>query len=248
MKRYIANVVRCFDNFRLRSISKHFINLISRQNYAHGLYWFGVPIFQTPTDLFLYQHLIFKGRPNVIIETGVAKGGSVLFACQMLDLLHGNSRKVSWKVICCDINSLEEARVAIDRYGYTSNVIFFQGNSVDDEFKDLIARELKLIMSPSVFLSLDSNHTETHVLQELTQLSPYVTSGNFAVVWDSRIGDLSSLTHYLRPRAWGKKHHAGTGVQRFFAEINYSSNFSVENKLEKHLLLAGSKNGVLLRR
>ena len=97
MRTIIEKIVKISDSIRVKIISRSFINLISRQNYAHNLTWCGVQIFQTPTDLFLYQQLIFRAKPNVIIETGVAKGGSVLFACQMLDILHGREFRDDWR-------------------------------------------------------------------------------------------------------------------------------------------------------
>jgi cephalosporin hydroxylase len=245
MRNTIRSIVDVVDTFRLTRISRTFINLISRQNYAHSLNWFGVKIFQTPTDLFLYQQLVFRAKPTVIIETGVAKGGSVLFACQILDLLHGASNRNNWRVICSDINSLDEAKKAIFDFGYEKNVEFYRGDSAGEGFRNLISKVLLTLSNPRVLLSLDSKHTEEHVYNELVSLSRFVSLESYAVVWDSRIHDLSSLTHFLRPRAWNKKKHAGTGLLLFLKSQEVSKIFVVDSQFEDNLLICGTKSGVL---
>lgn len=247
MLRIIRLIIRKIDALRLNKLSRNLINLLSRNDYAHGLTWFGARIFQTPTDLFLYQQLIFKSRPNVIIETGVAKGGSVLFACQMLDLLHGRGGIRSWNVICCDINPMIEAQGLIKQNGYEENVIFFQGDSASTNFNALVLGTVKQKAQPTVLLSLDSNHTEEHVYAELVSLANFVTSESYVIVWDSRLGDLTNLTHYLRPRPWGKGRHAGTGAELFMAS-DHGKTFAYEKSFEKNLLLTGVKNGVLQKK
>lgn len=226
-------------------MSASLINLMSRQNYAHGLNWCGVPIFQTPTDLYLYQEIINKIKPKVIIETGVAKGGSVLFACHILDLIHRYEKNPYWKVICCDINSIETAKNFVEKHGYSDNVEFFQGDSTSPEFKTFVKKIIENMDNPGILLSLDSNHTEDHVYLELNSLAEFVSEGSYAIVWDSRIGDLSSITHLVRPRAWNKSHHAGTGSIRFMKEK--SSQFNLDTSFEDRLRITGVKKGILQR-
>lgn len=245
MREIIRAFVKFIDKFRLRRLSRIFIDLISRGDYAHSLSWFGAKIFQTPTDLFLYQQLIHKSRPNLIIETGVAKGGSVLFACQMLHLLHSSSSPEIWRVVCSDINSMDEAERTISKFGYKENVVFFRGNSASQEFANLIREVSTNMNNVCTLLSLDSNHTEEHVFDELKALSRFVSKDSYAVVWDSRIGDLSDLTHYLRPRAWNKRHHAGTGVLKFMKSAGGNLSFCLDTEPEEMLLIAGTKNGIL---
>jgi len=246
MVRIFEALLKRVDSIRLTLLSRSLINLLSRRDYAHNLFWFDAKIFQTPTDLFLYQQLIYDTRPTIIIETGVAKGGSVLFACQMLDLLYGASERKKWYVICCDINSIAEAQLLIHRHGYLENVTFFQGDSSSIGFSNLIATIVQQKDAPIVLLSLDSNHTEEHVYAELVSLARFVSPKSYAIVWDSRIGDLTTLTHFLRPRDWSKKRHAGTGAKLFMAS-EYGRTFTYNKSFENNLLLTGVKNGVLQR-
>jgi len=244
MRNLLEKFVRISDSARLKFLSKSFINLISRQNYAHSLTWCGVQIFQTPTDIFLYQQVIFQNRPTVIIETGVAKGGSVLLASQLLNLIHQDSE---WKIICCDVNSLESAKDVIYQFGYQDNVLFFQGDSASPEFKVFVENSLTRLSDEKVMLSLDSNHTEEHVLAELNSLGEFVSSGCHAIVWDSRIGDLSKLTHFLRPRLWNRSRHAGTGAIKFMNDRGLTLGFVYDSTFEKALLFSGIHKGVLRR-
>lgn len=235
------------DSIRINMLSKSFINIISRQNYAHNLDWCGAQIYQTPTDLFLYQQLIFRSRPNVIVETGVAKGGSILFACQMLDLLNRGFAESNWKVICCDINSLDDAKTVIAKHGYSERVIFFNGDSSGSGFLSQVQESLKSLNEPRVLVSLDSNHTEEHVYRELMSLAGLVSKGSYAIVWDSRIGDLSRITHFLRQRAWSKGRHAGTGAVKYMKSIGVKNGFVYDSTLENALKITGVKRGVLFK-
>lgn len=244
MKIFINRLFENFDTFRLKMISKSFINLISRRNYAHDLYWFDTKIFQTPTDLYLYQNLLFKVKPTTVIETGVAEGGSILFTCHILDLIHGKNKRNSWQIICCDINSMANAKRKIIRHGYSKNVKFFKGDSSKIEFNNFVKKNLRLKKQKAILVSLDSNHTENHVFQELNSLSNFVSKNSFIIVWDSRIGDLSILTHLLRKRAWKKKSHAGTAVLKFLGQDS-AENFKIEKNLENKLLITGTKFGIL---
>lgn len=243
----LKNVLAVLDDFRLGRAASSMINLMSRRDYAHGLTWFGVPIFQSPTDLYLYQEIVFRAKPTVIIETGVAKGGSVLFACQLLDLLHKENSEVNWQVVCADINSLADAQRVIMNSGYSDRVKFFQGDSASLEFKTFTQTVLASINQPKVLLMLDSNHTEKHVLEELHSLGDFVSESSYVVVWDSRIGDLSWLTHLIRPRAWNKRHHAGTGVALYMEERGAKNGYIIDKTLETKLKVTGVKNGILFR-
>ena len=158
--------------------------------------------------------------------------------------MHGRSER--WSVICCDINPLIEAQQLIQQHGYEERVVFFQGDSASHDFSALVLGIIKRQAQPTVLLSLDSNHTEEHVYSELVSLASFVTSKSYVIVWDSRLGDLTNLTHYLRPRPWSKRRHAGTGAELFMAS-DHGETFVYEKSFEKNLLLTGVKNGVLLK-
>lgn len=243
----IGKIVDYFDSKRMTRKSSSLINLMSRQNYAHGLKWFNVPIFQTPTDLYLYQEILYKVKPNIVIETGVAKGGSILYASNILELLHGQNSNCQWRVICCDINSLDQAKYEIEKAGYGDRVSFFHGDSASTEFRHFAKAIVDTISKPKILLALDSNHTEEHVLAELRSLADLVSVDSYAIVWDSRIGDLSKLTHFIRPRAWNKHRHAGTGAISFMKKFGFAKGFVFDKTYENRLKLTGVKNGILLR-
>lgn len=191
--------------------------------------------------------LIWESKPTLVIETGVAKGGSLLFACQMLDLIYGADRRERWRVIGCDVNSLDQAREVVERFEYLNNVSFFHGDSASKDFRSFIETTISDYNSSRVLLSLDSNHTEEHVLAELNSLSHFVTIDSFIVVWDTRIGDLTRLTHLLRPRSWSRKKHAGTGVEKFMKNEGDLLGFVVESSMENELIFTGVERSILKR-
>jgi cephalosporin hydroxylase len=218
----------------------------------------GVPIFQVPTDIYIYQSLLWLVRPSLVIETGVAKGGSILAIAGLMELMRcssryqavsqvGTSGSTDWEVVGVDLNEVTTASTALKDFSFASHVTLIQGSSTEpkvvSELEEIAARHQR------VLLFLDSDHTEEHVLKELRLLSPLVTIGSFVVVWDSGIGRLSPATHDARPRRWSAVHHPGTAVQRFLAEVEGArTEFVLETSLAEPLGISSIQNGMLRRR
>lgn len=138
--------------------------------------WLGIPIVQLPSDILMMQELIYKVRPDVIIETGTAHGGSAIFYASMLELL-GKGR-----VISIDIEIRKYNRLAIQSHPMSRRVTLIEGNSVAAE---TLAKVNQFVRSQDVVLvALDSNHTYAHVQKELENYSKFVTPGSYLVVFD----------------------------------------------------------------
>ena len=159
---------------------------VSAENrLSYEIDWLGVPIIQTPEDMVLMQELIFKVQPDVIIETGVAHGGSLIYYASLLELL-GKGR-----IIGIDIEIREHNRKVIEAHPMFKRIELIEGNSTSEE---IIEKIRKIVPKGSkVIVCLDSNHTKNHVLKELKLFNRFVNPGSYIVVFDTNTSKLAEL-------------------------------------------------------
>ena len=219
-----------------RELDKALTTISDRHDYSYMWRWLGLPIIQMPTDIVLMQEIIWETRPQVIVETGVARGGSVIFYSSMLQLLG------SGKVVAVDIDIREHNRKAIENHPLADRVVLLEGSSIDpavvERVRDAIGEAAR------VMVVLDSHHSHAHVLNELRLYSPMVTSGQFLIVADTLVEDLPIQEH--RPRPWGPGDNPKTAVDAFIAE--QPETFAVDEFSNDKLLLTSSRGGYLRRR
>ncbi|MFA5786448.1 MAG: CmcI family methyltransferase [Actinomycetota bacterium] len=148
-----------------------------QRKISYELTWLGIPIIQLPEDILMLQELIWKIRPDVVIECGVAHGGALIFYASLLELL-GRGR-----VIGVDVEIRKYNRLAIEAHPMSKRITLIEGSSIDDhvvgQVRDLVAPD------ESVVVMLDSSHTRQHVRSELELYGPMVTAGSYLVVFDS---------------------------------------------------------------
>lgn len=205
-----------------------------RYNWIHQTNWFGEPLLQLPQDMFAMQEIIFNTRPKVIVEIGVAWGGSLLFYSTLMEALGGE------RIIGVDIYVPEDLKQRINSYGKLSERIrWINGSSVEkstlDEIKSLIGGER------DVMVVLDSFHTHEHVLNELRLYSPFVGKGQYLVCCDTHVEYIPEIVEN-RPRPWGKGNNPMTALDEFLAE---NDRFEIDKRLENKLLLTLHPRGYL---
>jgi cephalosporin hydroxylase len=210
-----------------------FVNSSNLKKYAYTWNWMGLPVIQMPEDLIKVQEIIFETKPDIILETGVAWGGSLLFYASILKSMnHG-------KVIGIDITIPEHNRTAIMNSRGSELVTLIEGSSVSqDIFKQvnaIIPRNAK------VLLILDSHHTHDHVMKELELWSPLVTKGNYLVVCDTIVEFIDAPAD--RVRAWSKGNNPFTATTDF---LSSNIRFSTENEFNKKTLTSFHPHGFLL--
>jgi cephalosporin hydroxylase len=164
------------DGFRLLSLL--WTRAGWQNKFSYEFTWLGIPIIQLPEDLLLMQELIHKVRPDVIIETGTAHGGTAIFYASMLELLGGRGR-----VISIDVDIRKYNRLAIQSHPMSKHVTLVDGSSIDPATVAHVRREVPA--DARVLVSLDSNHTRAHVLAELENYAPLVTPDSYVVVFDA---------------------------------------------------------------
>src|SRR4051794_33373464 len=170
------------EDGELRNRSREWMLLTAKYNYSYNFTWLGIPIIQLPQDMIALQEIIWTVKPDLIIETGIAHGGSTIFLASILELLGGDRA-----VIGIDIDIREHNRKRIEAHRMAHRITMIQGSSVAPEVVDqvrTIARDRKTIM-----VVLDSNHTHEHVRKELDLYAPLVTRDSYLIVLDTAIED-----------------------------------------------------------
>ncbi len=227
------DIARLGDSETLRRKSIDWIAAVSRHHYSHHFAWMGLPIIQFPQDVIALQEIIWRVRPDLIIETGVARGGSLVFHASMLQLLAGDRR-----VCGIDIDIRPHNRTAIEQHPMAGRITLIEGSSTDETTLSQV-RSLAADRS-GVMVVLDSNHTHDHVLRELDLYSPLVTRGSYLVVLDTIIQDLPE--GYFKDRPWDVGDNPKTAVREF---LQRNSRFEVDHELDSKLLISVAPEGYL---
>lgn len=173
--------------------------------YPNHFSWLGRPILQFPQDIIALQELIWKVKPEVIVETGIARGGSLVFYASMLELL-GNRGEV----IGIELALRKHNRAAIRKHPMAKRIKIIDGSSIDPN----VARQVHAYVGPrQAMVVLDSNHTHDHVLQELNLYSDLVRKGSYLIVSDTFLELFPP--GYFSNRPWDKGNNPATAVQQF---------------------------------
>ncbi len=208
----------------LHETSRRFMVQSAAARYSYNFDWLGLPIIQYPQDIVMMQELIWRIRPGVIIETGVARGGSVVFYASMLELLGGGGM-----VVGIDIHIRPHNRKAIEAHPMAGRIRLVEGSSVS---ADVVSQVRDMIGTGApVLVVLDSNHTHDHVLQELELYSPLVGKGSYIVVFDTIVEQLPADSFPDRP--WDPGNNPMTAVREFLRRHDrFEPDLDIDAKLQ----------------
>ena len=204
-----------------------------RYRYSYNFSWLGRPIIQFPEDMIAIQEIIWNTRPDLIVETGVAHGGSLIFWASVLELLGGDRR-----VVGVDIDIRAHNRAAIEAHPLSRRIDLIQGSSVDDAVLEDVRRRAE--GRERVMVILDSNHAHGHVLKELQLYAPLVRAGAYLVVCDTVVEDMPGEMFADRP--WGPGDSPKTAVRAF---LKTNPRFQVDPEYQNKLLLSVCPEGYL---
>lgn len=218
-----------------QSSGLQFLKDTAKHKYTYNFSWMGRPIIQCPQDMIAMQELIWRLQPDLIVETGIAHGGSLIFYASILRLT-GKGR-----VLGIDVDIREHNREAIEAHPMSAWIDMIEGSSVDPAIVAEVSS--RAAMAETVLVALDSNHTHAHVLQELRAYSPLVTRGSYCVVFDTIIEDMPDDAFPDRP--WGVGNNPKTAVHAFLEE---SSAFEIDRSIPHKLLMTVAPDGYLRRK
>lgn len=219
----------------VQALSRIWLREITRHRYAYNFRWMGRPIIQFPQDMIAMQEIIWDVQPDLIIETGIAHGGSLIYYASLLEMIGGEGY-----VLGIDIDIREHNRVAIESHPMFRRIELIEGSSVSDDVAAAVADRVK--GKKSVLAVLDSNHTHAHVLKELNIYAAHVTRGSYIVVFDTLLEDMPD--DLLQDRPWGAGNNPKTAVREFLAGTDA---FEIDKDIESKLLITVAPDGYLKR-
>jgi cephalosporin hydroxylase len=234
----------------LTALTNDWIGAANAGKYSYHFTSLGRPIIQYPQDIVAVQELIWSVKPDLIVETGIAHGGSLILSASMLaliDLCEATQAAATLdtstpkrKVIGVDIDIREHNRIAIEAHPLSNRIELLQGSSTDSGVVATITDRAKKAGRVMVFL--DSNHTHEHVLAELRAYAPLVSEGSYCVVFDTIIEHLPASAFPNRP--WGKGNNPMTAVNAYLAE---DPRFAIDAAIDAKLLISVAPRGYLKR-
>ena len=219
-------------------------------NYSYNFDWMGRPIIQVPQDIMAMQELIWRVKPDLIIETGIAHGGSLAMSASMLALLDYSDAvsgktivdpsKSKRKVLGIDIDIREHNRLAIEQHPMSHLIQMIQGSSIEPEIVQEVQKVAKDYQQ--ILVCLDSNHTHDHVIAELQAYAPLASVGSYCVVFDTIIEDLPATMFPDRP--WSIGNNPKTAVKEY---LTSHPEFEIDEDIQNKLLISVAPNGYLKR-
>ena len=235
----------------LRNAAAIFMRESIRAQYSYNFRVLGRPVIQYPQDIVAIQELIWEIKPDLIIETGIAHGGSLILSASMLALLdycdaveNGemlDPKATKRRVLGIDIDIRAHNRAAIEAHPMAHRIDMIQGSSIAPE---VIAQvQAQAVGYERVMVILDSNHTHAHVLAELQAYAPLVSQGSYCVVFDTVIEDLPAGMYPDRP--WDVGNNPKTAVREYLTQ---NPNFEVDEAMAAKLLITVAPGGYLRRR
>ena len=234
----------------IAAASNEWMRLVNAKKYSYTFTSLGRPIIQYPQDMLAMQELIWQIKPDLIIETGIAHGGSLIMsaaALAMLDMCEAieagkniDPSKSERKVLGVDIDIRAHNKAAIEAHPMASRIEMIQGSSVDSE----IIEKVKMIAGryKRVLVCLDSNHTHAHVLAELEAYAPLVSKDSYCVVFDTVIEDLPADMFGDRP--WAPGDNPKTALHAY---LKSHPEFEIDKSIDHKLLVSVAPDGFLKR-
>lgn len=228
-----ANIARLSSDTALQQLAMDFLRETAKYEYTYNFTWLGLPIIQCPQDIVALQEIIWQVQPDLIVETGIARGGGVVFYASILELLGGGG-----EVVGVDVDIRPSNRAAVESHPLSDRITMIEGSSTNDDVATQVRQHAA--GKSSILVILDSNHTEDHVLKELQLYSPLVTKGSYLVVCDTIIEDQPEGFFHDRP--WTKTDNPKTAVRKF---LRTTDRFAADRDIEGKCLITVCREGYL---
>ena len=256
------NLINLSKDSGLAGLSNIWIREALRYNYAHNFNWLGRPIIQIPQDIYALQEIIWEVKPDLIIETGIAHGGSLIMSASMLALLDYSEAmeeghplvpsESKRRVLGIDIDIRPHNRTAIEMHPMAHLIEMIQGSSIDPEVISQVMA--KAGDYKKIIVCLDSNHTHDHVFSELQAYAPLTSVGSYCVVWDTGIEDMPD--DFYAGKLWGKGNNPKTAVREYlrrlesrehFAFDGSTLKFETDKMIESKVMITAASDGFMKR-
>lgn len=227
------DIIKMAGDQKIIELGRLFIKETLKYKYSYNFTWMGRPIIQFPQDIIAMQEIIWQVKPDLIVETGIAHGGSLIFYASMLELLGGDRQ-----VLGIDIDIRKHNRKEIENHSMFKRITMIEGSSIDKGIAKQVwdfAKEKK-----KVLVVLDSNHTHEHVLKELKLYSSLVAKDSYLIVFDTIIEDMPE--NFFSDRPWSKGNNPKTAIWEF---LKINERFKIDKEIENKLLITVAPDGYL---
>lgn len=250
------------DDAAWQKASADWLDLAFRRRYMYHFKWLDRPIIQIPSDMVAFQEVVWKVKPDLIIETGIAHGGSLVMSASflaMIDMAEAvengttiNPKESKRHVLGVDIDIRDHNRAAIEQHPMANWISMIQGPSLDKDIVDQVhtfAKDYNRIL-----VSLDSNHTHEHVMGELEAYAPLTSKGSYCVVFDTVVEDLSEDMFPDRP--WSPGDNPKTAVRAYHEILKTEGrkgvdgealNLELDTMIDDKLMISVAPEGFLKR-
>lgn len=245
------SIARLGEAQDMQHLGTDFLVRTAEYRYSYNFSWMGRPIIQYPQDMVAMQEIIWRVRPDLIIETGIAHGGSLVFYASILELLSVAGLSEG-RILGIDIDIREHNRKALEEHPMSRRIDLIQGSSVAPDVVEQVYRHARGCRN--VMVVLDSNHTHSHVLAELEAYAPLVTAGSYCVVFDTIVEDMPEDAFPDRP--WGVGDNPKTAVWEFLDRVSGGGvpdaagkpmSFEIDKSVQHKLLVTVAPDGYLRR-
>lgn len=231
-----ASILSMSQDKELRQKSIDWMFHADRYRYSYNFSWMGRPVIRYPSDLVLQQEIMWDIKPDLVIETGIAHGGSIVFSAAM-QLMMG----IQPDVVAVDIDIRAHNRELIESHPLGKNIKLYEGDSVDSTIIEKIRSHT--LGKTSVMVVLDSSHTHQHVLAELEAYSQFVSVGSYLILPDTLI-EFFPKGHYSADRPWDVGDNPHTAVMEFLSQ---NAHFTVDQNLSTKGMISEAPDGFLRR-
>lgn len=227
------NIEGLVEDRDVQALSRIWLREITRHKYAYNFSWMGRPVIQFPQDMIAMQEIIWDVKPDLIIETGIAHGGSLIYYASLLEMAGSDGY-----VLGIDVDIRPHNRAAIEEHPMFRRIRMIEGSSTSEkvlgEVKEHAAGKQRILVI------LDSNHTHEHVLAELQGYAPFVTRDSYLVVFDTLLEDMPD--DLVQGRPWGKGNNPKTAVMEF---LKSTDRFEIDKSIESKILITVAPDGYL---
>jgi cephalosporin hydroxylase len=227
-------------NTELLKAARTFTEKSTEPKYSYNFTWMGRPIIQYPQDIMAMQELIWDIKPDLIIETGIAHGGSLIFSAAMLELNAACGGPADAAVLGVDIDIRSHNKKAIEAHPMAKRISMIQGSSIAPEIIAQVKERAE--KRQKILVCLDSNHTHEHVLAELNAYAKLTSVDSYCVVFDTLIEDMPEDAY--PDRSWGPGNNPRTAVWEF---LKSNKQFQIDKSIDNKLLISVAPDGYLKR-
>lgn len=235
-----ARIEEFGNDIGFQNRSRDWLEESMRKSYVYNFSWLGRPIIQNPIDIMAMQEIIWEVKPDLIIETGIAHGGSLIFSASMLELNAACGGPIDAEVLGIDIDIRAHNRKAIEEHPMSRRISMIQGSSIAPE---IIAQAVEKAKDKKrVLVCLDSNHTHEHVLAELQAYAPLISGGSYCIVFDTFVEDVPADVFENRP--WHPGNSPKTAVWEY---LKTHPEFEIDKSIHQKLLITVAPDGYLKR-